>query len=35
MWALVGEAGQILKRGQDLQNILAPVERKLLRIVEE
>ncbi|ASY43161.1 MAG: DUF2794 domain-containing protein [Sphingobium sp.] len=34
MWALVGEAGNILKRGQDLQNILAPVERKLLRIVE-
>jgi hypothetical protein len=35
MWALIGEAGQILKRGQELQNILAPVERKLLRIVEE
>ena len=35
MWVLVGEGGQILKRGQDLQNVLAPVERKLLRIVEE
>jgi hypothetical protein len=34
MWALVGEGGHILKRGQELQNILAPVERKLLRIVE-
>ena len=35
MWALVGESGQILKRGQDLQGVLAPVERKLLRIVED
>ncbi|MGE4324414.1 MAG: DUF2794 domain-containing protein [Sphingobium sp.] len=33
MWALVGEAGTILKRGQDLHAILAPVERRLLRIV--
>jgi hypothetical protein len=35
MWALVGEGGQILKRGQELQGVLAPVERKLLRIVED
>ncbi|WCP14555.1 hypothetical protein sphantq_03001 [Sphingobium sp. AntQ-1] len=35
MWALVGESGQILKRGQELQGVLAPVERKLLRIVED
>ena len=35
MWALVGENGQILKRGQELPGVLAPVERKLLRIVEE
>lgn len=35
MWALVGEGGQVLKRGQELQGILAPVERKLLRIVED
>jgi hypothetical protein len=35
MWALVGEGGQVLKRGQDLQAVLAPVERKLLRIVED
>ena len=34
MWVLVGEGGQILKRGQDLQNVLAPVERKLMRVVE-
>jgi len=35
MWTLIGEAGHILKRGQELQGILAPVERKLLRIVAE
>lgn len=35
MWTLVGESGQILKRGQELQGVLAPVERKLLRIVED
>ncbi len=33
MWALIGEAGAVLKRGQDLAGVLAPVERKLLRIV--
>lgn len=33
MWALVGEAGNILKRGADLQGILAPVERRLLKII--
>ncbi|MET0249538.1 MAG: DUF2794 domain-containing protein [Sphingobium sp.] len=35
MWALAGEAGNILKRGHELAGILAPVERKLLRIVED
>lgn len=35
MWALIGEAGNVLKRGQELPGILAPVERKLLRIVGE
>ena len=34
MWALVGEAGQMLKRGHDLSAVLAPVERKLLRLVD-
>src|SRR3546814_10829194 len=29
MWALVSEGGAILKRGDELSNILAPVERKL------
>ena len=35
MWALIGEGGAVLKRGQELPGILAPVERKLLRIVED
>jgi hypothetical protein len=35
MWALIGEAGQVLKRGPELPGILAPVERKLLRIVQD
>lgn len=35
MWALVGEAGAILRRGHELSSILAPVERKLLKLVEE
>ncbi len=35
MWSLVGEGGAVLKRGQDLHNVLAPVERKLMRIVED
>lgn len=35
MWALIGEAGAILKRGQELPGILAPVERKLMKIVGE
>lgn len=33
MWALVGEAGAVLKRGHELGPVLAPVERKLLKIV--
>lgn len=33
MWALVGEGGTILKRGHDLVPLLAPVERKLMKIV--
>lgn len=34
MWALVGEAGAVLKRGHDLGPVLAPVERRLLKLVE-
>ena len=33
MWALVSEAGAILKRGDELANVLAPVERKLMKLV--
>lgn len=33
MWVLVGEGGAVLKRGHDLGPILAPVERKLMKLV--
>lgn len=33
MWALVSEGGAVLKRGDDLANVLAPVERKLMKLV--
>jgi hypothetical protein len=33
MWALYGEAGQILKRGHELPGVLSPIERKLLKVV--
>lgn len=35
MWALVGEGGGVLKRGQELAGVLAPVERKLVRLIEK
>jgi len=34
MWTLFGEHGQILKRGHELANVLAPVERRLVKAVE-
>jgi hypothetical protein len=34
MWALIGEGGSVLKRGTELGPVLAPVERRLLKIVE-
>ena len=34
-FALVGEHGQMLKRGQELNLVLAPVERRLMRLVGE
>lgn len=34
MWTLFGEHGQVLKRGQELANVLAPVERRLVKAVE-
>jgi hypothetical protein len=33
-FALVGEHGMVLKRGHELANVLAPLERRLLRIVD-
>lgn len=33
MWALVGEGGAMLKRGRELGPVLAPVERKLMKLV--
>ena len=33
MWALFGEHGQVLKRGHELANVLAPMERRLLKVV--
>ncbi len=33
MWALIGEAGAVLKRGHELPSVLAPVERRLLKLV--
>jgi len=34
MWTLFGEQGQVLKRGHELNNVLAPVERRLVKLVE-
>jgi hypothetical protein len=33
-FALVGEHGAVLKRGQDLNGVLAPLERRLLRLID-
>lgn len=35
MWALIGETGAVLKRGHELAPLLAPIERRLLKIVGE
>jgi hypothetical protein len=35
MWALIGEAGQVIKRGHEIGPVLAPVERRLVKLVEE
>jgi hypothetical protein len=34
MWALIGEAGIVLKRGHELGPVLAPVERRFMKLVE-
>lgn len=35
MWALIGENGQVLRRGHELGPVLSPVERRLLKLVAE
>ena len=35
MWALINESGMVLKRGHDLGAVLAPVERRLVKLVGE
>lgn len=35
MWALISESGVVLKRGHDLGAVLAPVERRLLKLVAD
>lgn len=35
MWALIGEGGMVLKRGHELVPLLAPIERRLLKLVGE
>lgn len=34
MWALYGEAGQVLKRGHELAGVLSVIERRLMKVVE-
>lgn len=33
-WALIGEHGAVLKRGHELSPVLAPLERRLIRLVD-
>jgi hypothetical protein len=33
MWALIGENGTVLKRGHELGPVLAPIERRLMKVV--
>ena len=33
-WVLYGEGGVVLKRGHDLVGVLAPIERRLVKLVE-
>ncbi len=35
MWALVAEDGRVLRRGHELGPTLAPIERRLLKVVNE
>jgi len=33
MWALIGENGAILRRGHELGPVLAPIERRLMKVI--
>ena len=33
MWALIGESGLVMRRGHELGPVLAPIERRLLKVV--
>ena len=33
-WALIGEHGAVLKRGHELPPVLAPLERRLIKLVD-
>ena len=35
MWALINEAGVVLKRGHELAPVLAPIERRLMKLVDQ
>ena len=35
MWSLIAEHGGVLKRGHELAPVLAPLERRLLKLIEE
>ncbi|BDW83140.1 hypothetical protein MACH24_25780 [Erythrobacter sp. Dej080120_24] len=35
MYTLFGEHGQVMKRGHELANVLAPMERRLVKAVED
>jgi hypothetical protein len=35
MWSLINEAGMVLRRGHELGPILAPIERRLLKVVSQ
>lgn len=34
MWALIGEHGAVVKRGHELAPVLAPIERRLMKLVD-
>lgn len=35
MWTLFGEHGQVLRRGHELAGVLAPIERRLMKAVDD